>query len=137
MKFSKYILSFSILSYTLYHRIQYVARIFYYVFFMFFYEKCIDKRQKICYCNKGSPSPIYILVLLQHFNVLKHDLQARWTKSPHFTFVPYSIGSNQSGLGFRSSFVVPILSYFTNNVKYYFSLFQNFFYCSIHNRTIL
>ena len=127
MKFSKYILSFLILSHILYHKIQYIARIFYYVFLCFFCEKSIDKCQKICYCNKGSLSLIYIMVLLLHFNVLKHDLQSRWTKSPHFSFVPYSIGSNQSGLGFRSSFVVLILSYFVHVVKYYFLFFQTFF----------
>ena len=74
----------------------------------------------MCYCNRGSPSPIYIMVLLYRFRALKHDLQARWTKSPHFTFVPYSIGSNQSGLGFRSSFVVLILSHLINIVKHFF-----------------
>lgn len=102
------------------------CKIFLPCFFMFFCEKYIDKCRKICYCNKGSPSPIYILESLQHFNALKHDLQARWTKSPHFPSVPYSIGSNQSGLGFRPSFVVLILSYFNIFVKYYFLFFKTF-----------
>ena len=119
MKFSKYILSFLILSHTLYHKIQYIARIFYYVFLCFFVKKVLTNAEKYVIVIRGV-RVLYIMVLLLHFNVLKHDLQGRWTKSPHFPFVPYSIGSNQSGLDFRSSFVVLILSYLNNNVKHFF-----------------
>ena len=40
-------------------------------FFNKILQKPIDKHIKMCYCNRGSPSPIYIMVLLYCFNVLK------------------------------------------------------------------